>query len=647
MSIDNDSLAAIRERVDIVALVGKRVALRRSGRRFVGICPFHAEKSPSLSVAGDKKLFHCFGCGAGGDAIAFLMRADGLDFQAACHALAADSGVPMQPVAPHLQRARDVHRLLSGLNGRLAAAMAAALWSPAGAAARHYLKERGIPPEIARTYQLGWGPPLPRLLEQLQGRAPGAKGAKDVAQAEGVDPETLAQTGVLSDPGGHFLCHDRLVFPIAEADGKVAGFGARRLRDGGGGPKYINSCQSPIFNKGRQLFGLAQAARDIRQLRTVIVCEGYLDVLALAGAGIGHAVAALGTALTADHAHHLRRLAPAAQLLFDADRAGRSAAWRATGTLMAAGVRVEVVVVPAGEDPASLAAKHGPAALRQACTQTTPAIEFFMAEAFDQAPGVEARAAAAWRLAPLIALCDELERDLYVHRLAKRVGLPVDALRRHLEAAPPLKVETAVSEAAAAPASPLGSADVGPAAGRPSAGAAAGAAGLSPAMARELGYLREVLLYPSLRARFGELADFSGCQAMADTWEALADSAEPTAAVLATTLSRALGDRDLQNALRGVAIWRQSQLDADDERANRTFADVLRRMKESHLDLALREVVEELRAVATDGEAVDRLLQRKRRLSERRQALRRGGLGGAAAAPSTVMNNQSQDTQQI
>jgi DNA primase len=347
-------LDELRNRISLPGLIGRRVKLVRRGREFAGLCPFHHEKTPSFYVVEDKSFFHCFGCGAHGDVVGFVMRADNLDFIEAVEKLAGEAGLAVPQASPQeRERAQRQKTLLEAMEAA-ATFYEGKLWAPAGSRAREYLHERGLDPDTIRRFRLGWAP------EDRQGlrRALGA----DFPDSMLIDAG-LIRRAEEGDPFDYF--RNRVIFPIGDRAGRVIAFGGRVV--GEGQPKYLNSPDSPLFEKGRVLYGWSAAragvARDPEAGGTgVIVTEGYMDVIALHRAGFTAAVAPLGTALTEFQLHELWRLAPEPTLCFDGDVAGQQAAIRALRRalpLLRPGQSLHFAVLPQGEDPDSIIRASG------------------------------------------------------------------------------------------------------------------------------------------------------------------------------------------------------------------------------------------------------------------------------------------------
>jgi DNA primase len=357
-------LADLKARVGLADIVGRRVRLVRSGREVKGCCPFHNEKTPSFHVFDDH--YHCFGCGAHGDAIRWMMDAEGQDFMGAVRALADMAGMEV----PEEREDRAARDRAAGLYDLMAAArdwFHAMLLEPAGAEARAYLKRRGVDRSLAAAFGLGWAPGE-GLLKALTARFPGAT------------PAQFQEAGLAGD-GGRERFRGRLMFPIADARGRVVGFGGRLL--GPGEPKYLNSADGPLFHKGRLLFNLARAAPVARKSGRLLLVEGYMDVIGLARAGIAEAVAPLGTALTEDQMALAWRLVPEPVLAFDGDAAGQRAAVKAALRALphvGPGKSLAFALLPAGQDPDDLARAGGAVAVESVVAGAVP-LERFLFEA--------------------------------------------------------------------------------------------------------------------------------------------------------------------------------------------------------------------------------------------------------------------------
>ncbi len=366
MSFTPQFLDELRQRLSLVGIIARKVRLQRRGRESLGLCPFHNEKTPSFTVSDEKGFFHCFGCGAHGDVIGFLMRSEALSFPEAVERLAREAGLPLPVASPEeRQRAERQATLVSALE-TAAAWYEAQLTSPAGRPALEYLRQRGLGDSIIARFRLGYAP---------EGRT----ALRDALARAGVPLELAIEAGLVGkgEDGTLFdRMRGRIIFPIADRRGRVIAFGGRIL--GEGQPKYLNSPETPLFQKGRTLYGLGQAMRPARDTGEAIVAEGYMDVIGLAQAGFAQSVAPLGTALTEDQLAELWRLVPEPILCFDGDAAGERAAARAAERalpLLQPGQSLRFALLPEGEDPDSLILAEGPGAMRAVLDQALPLAE--------------------------------------------------------------------------------------------------------------------------------------------------------------------------------------------------------------------------------------------------------------------------------
>ena len=416
-------MEAIRQRADLVECVGRYVTLKKVGRNFVGCCPFHAETSPSFSVSSTKGFFHCFGCKASGDIFEFLMKMDGKSFPEVLEDLAARTGVELPERHPGIARAREQNLKLLDLNELAAVFFETTLWSSAGRRAAEYLAYRELPEEVARRFRLGYAPNDWRALTEHLRR-------------KGADLQDAAALGLIVEgpKGPYDLFRDRVIFPILGLDGKVHGFGARAIAKDDQ-PKYINSRQSPVYDKSEILYGLEQARRAIQTRGEVVLVEGYFDVLSVVARGVDPVVAASGTALTESHARILKRYNPKKVVtVFDGDPAGFAASYRSAETLLQADLAPYMVVLPAKEDPDTFVRQHGKEAFEQAISSAKPSIEV-LARALLQQNGndVESRTAALKKLIPVLSACrDSLRQGFYITLVADSFGMPETELRRIL-----------------------------------------------------------------------------------------------------------------------------------------------------------------------------------------------------------------------
>jgi len=378
-------------RVDLVDVVGRYVQLKKAGQNFLGLCPFHSEKSPSFTVSPSKQFFHCFGCGAHGTAVGFLMEHRGLGFVDAVRELAQQAGMKVPEGSPEAGQAVGQLKALADLLQKASDYYRQCL--KGSEAAIRYLKGRGLRGATAARYALGVSPDEWTAL---------------AAAFDNYDDPQLVEAGlVIANEGKRYdRFRGRVMFPIRNRRGWVIGFGARSLD--GSEPKYLNSPETPLFHKGRELYGLFEAQEAIRRKRRVIVCEGYLDVIQLAQAGFEEAVAALGTAVTSHHVGELLRLSEHVVFAFDGDAAGRKAARRALEAalpVLADTRRIDFLLLPEGEDPDSLVKSHGAEAFATELDRALPLSRWFirsLSEGKDLATA-EGRAALLAESRPLVS----------------------------------------------------------------------------------------------------------------------------------------------------------------------------------------------------------------------------------------------------
>ena len=407
-------------RTDIVELVNGRVPLRKAGKDYQACCPFHDEKTPSFTVSRDKQFYHCFGCGAHGSAIGFLMEYGRMGFLDAVEELARHAGLELPREATEHQ-GPDLKPVYATL------AEAAAIYRrqlrehPEAGRAIDYLKARGLTGEIAARFGLGFAPPGWDLLLRTLG--------------DGVSTrQRLAEAGLMVEQDGkrYDRFRERIMFPIRDRRGRVIGFGGRVLGDQK--PKYLNSPETPVFHKGRELYGLYEAQQASRQLARLLVVEGYMDVIALAQSGISYAVATLGTATTPDHLQRLLAAAPEVVFCFDGDRAGRDAAWKALETCLPLATgrqELRFLFLPDGEDPDTLVRKEGAAAFEGRVRTALPLSEFLFQHLSTQVDmdTIDGRVRLASLAEPLIGRVPQgLLREMLAARLAALVGVAARGL---------------------------------------------------------------------------------------------------------------------------------------------------------------------------------------------------------------------------
>lgn len=447
--IRQEDLEAVRERTDIVKLVSGYLALKKTGHdAYSGLCPFHAEKTPSFSVSPSKGVFYCFGCGAGGDAITFLRQIEHLDFAEAVERLAKEAGLTLRYEGDSAaeRRAASRRQALHRANEQAAALYHRMLLEGREAEeARAYLRSRGFEREAWEAFGIGYAPGYPDFLLRRLARS--------------LSTEILIEAGlVLRDAEGNVRdrFRGRITFPVHDLAGRAVGFGARALPGSReDGPKYLNSPETPIYRKGEVLYNLHRAKAAVARTGEIVVVEGYTDVVALAMAGVDNVVATCGTALGEGHFRAASRFAQRMVLAFDSDEAGARAAERAFAFLETYPLRPVVLILPEGEDPADFVRTHGGQAFRERAAAAEPLVEYMLRRVVGRhdLTTVEGQAAAVAAALPLLeGLTDPVRLSEYAHLLAELVGVTegsvVLALQRRREGRP-VPPEKAITRATA------------------------------------------------------------------------------------------------------------------------------------------------------------------------------------------------------
>lgn len=428
--ISEETIQRVSDANDIVDLISSYFPLKRAGTSFRALCPFHREKSPSFHVNPARQNYHCFGCGAGGGALRFVMEYEHLDFPSAVRRLAQRAGIP---IVEEASTPEDHQK--HGLRQRLLALHAEAsswfhdqlLKSPDASQARDYLKARGLNSTIAKSWQLGFAPSSwDALLIHLRGRR--------------FTKEEILQSGLASSKDDapatantlYSRFRNRVMFPIRNDYGEVIAFSGRILEADAKAAKYVNSPETPLFSKGRVLYGLDKTKRDLIDKNAAIVCEGQIDLISSFEAGIRNVIAPQGTAFTGDQARLLKRYVETVLLCFDSDAAGKKAAARSLPALLSQGLLVKIVTLPQGEDPDSLIRHSGPEAFLQVVNNATDFFEHSLNEAFasGELNDSAGKSRLVTRIAPPLALVqDAVLRETILGRTASRLGLPQAAIR--------------------------------------------------------------------------------------------------------------------------------------------------------------------------------------------------------------------------
>ena len=437
--IPEDKISEIKHAADIVDIVSEGVLLKKAGRNFLGLCPFHTEKTPSFTVSPDKQIFYCFGCGTGGNVFSFLMKHEGLSFPETARRLAKRYGIdlPINPLSSDQLKKINEREGLFDINRRAMKFFHQALSrEPKGQVARSYLEQRGISQKTINDFKLGYAPDgWDHLLNYFDSRR--------------ISPTLIEKAGLIlprKNKNGYYdRFRNRIMFPIIDASMQVIGFGGRVLDDSL--PKYLNSPETPVYNKGRSLYGIEQAKKKCRETGEVFIVEGYLDALALYQHGIENTVATLGTALTSDHVRLLTRYAGRMFLVYDSDEAGIRSAQRCIDTFWKEHVDfsrqdvfseeradTHILVLPSGHDPDSYVFEHGPEAFLEAASKSPGIITFLMNCAVDKhGLSTEGKIRIISELQQsLAAINDRVAQSLYIKQLAERIGIAETAILQRI-----------------------------------------------------------------------------------------------------------------------------------------------------------------------------------------------------------------------
>jgi DNA primase len=552
----------ILDRVNLVELIGQQVKLRKSGRNFAGLCPFHSDGSPSFYVNSEKGFFHCFGCKENGNAISYLMKTRGMSYPEAIESLAGSVGIEVEyeeGSRESWQKSRDRRRLLFEINQVANAYFRTSLASTSGTAGQEYLAGRKLEARVLSAFQVGF--------------APQGAGLYNLLVRKGLQLNLASELGLIgAGRTGEWRDRmtERVMFPILTVTDDVAGFSGRML-PGGRDPKYLNSPDSDVFRKGELLFGLVQARERIKREDFCILVEGQVDVLSMHQAGFENTVAPLGTALTEHQALVLRRFTTNVALMFDGDAAGIKATWRAIPLLMNQGLTGKVVVLPAADDPDSLALKGGAEAIRTAVTAARPfldyAVETLVAQAGKSMHGRSKAAKAGLEFAAQIA--SPIDRQIFTDQLAAELGLPPESLR----------VEALGATADAGPRQPA-----------------------SPPLSQSERVVVEAVLHKPELARLicqEDLAEVVSNQAVRKLLHSLVDALEEFGSVEPHEIVARIEDLGLRDCCAGLLLHDQPK---DPTALEKAVVQLLPRMKLKSLKRSRDELRSQLKGASVRGE---------------------------------------------
>ena len=423
MSFDDSKIEEIKSRIDIVELASEYLTLKKAGRNYTGLCPFHQEKTPSFTVNREKQMFYCFGCGEGGNAITLLMKIANMTFPEAIKSLAEKTGVilPLRSVNKDGSQKDSLREEITGLNLKAAQQFSRNLNSSAGKVVHEYLQSRGISEEAIKQFRLGFAPDTWRSLA-------------DYIEGSGSSLKLAEQAGlIVSGKEGSFYdrFRGRLIFPIENIFGEIVAFGGRVMEKGE--PKYLNSPESPVYIKGKNLYGLNKAKEEIRKQGFALIVEGYLDLISLWNAGIRNVVATLGTALTREHLELLRRYTLNVVALFDPDEAGKRALDRSLELFLSMNMHAKALILPDGCDPDDYVKKYGKEKLDR-LIELAPAIsDYYIENVLGNGKTFEENRDVLKTATEFIGkISDEIEKNLFIKRVAEKLGISQELLKKEI-----------------------------------------------------------------------------------------------------------------------------------------------------------------------------------------------------------------------
>ncbi len=423
MRFDDNKIEEIKSRVDIVELVSEYLALKKAGRNFIGLCPFHQEKTASFTVNREKQIFYCFGCGEGGNVITFLMKIANKTFPEAIKDLAEKTGVilPQRQVSKESQEKDRLRESITGINLTAAHQFTRNLLSPLGKDARECLTNRGIAEETIKQFRLGYAPDSWRSLANY-------------LEGSGLSLKLAERAGLViagKDEGFYDRFRGRLIFPIENIFGETVGFGGRVLEKGE--PKYLNSPESPVYSKGKILYGLNRTKEEIRKQGFALIVEGYFDLISLWNAGIGNVVATLGTALTREHIELLRRYTPEVVALFDPDEAGIKALNRSLELFLSMGIRTRALILPEDCDPDDYVKRYGKDKLNELITHAPAISDYYIDHVLGGGKTFEDKREMIKTAMELInKISDKKEKDIFIKRIAEKTGINQELLIKEI-----------------------------------------------------------------------------------------------------------------------------------------------------------------------------------------------------------------------
>jgi len=562
---DDSKIEEIKSRVDIVELASEYLTLKKAGRNYLGLCPFHQEKTPSFTVNREKQIFYCFGCGEGGNVITLLMKIANKSFPEAIKHLAEKTGVilPVRTMGREDREKESLHDEIISLNLRAAQHYARLLSTGVGKTARDYLQKRAVSEETVRQFRLGFVPDTWRSLA-------------DNLESSGLSLKLAEQAGLViaGKEGGYYdRFRGRLMFPIENIFGEIIAFGGRIL--GEGEPKYLNSPESPVYIKGKNLYGLQKAKESIREKGFCLIVEGYFDAISLWNAGVRNVVATLGTALTRDHLELLRRYTQDVVALFDPDAAGRKALDRSLELFLGANMHARALVLPGGLDPDDFIKMHGREKLDELIAVAPAISDYYIDHVLGEGKTVEEKLDLAKTAIEFAGKSGNvIEKNLFVKRIAERLGIDQALLKREIHH----------KEVGQKPASVKPKQSVRP--------------GLNPL---ELNLIRLVLEYPEKAFQIEEekILDFFMEPRLKDLGEKIAQTYKLLGYIDINVILSSDEDKPLRETIYKLSIEAPS---TDDNMVERNFSDNIRRIKEKWYKEQKRLIQLRLRQAEENGD---------------------------------------------
>lgn len=603
--IPQEIIEQVKDRTDILDIVSGYVTLSKAGQNFKGLCPFHSEKTPSFMVSPSRQIFHCFGCGTGGNVFTFVMKMEGTNFPETVREMARKAGIAVPDAAPGVRPSQDSgnREKLERLNEAAQTWFAGNLTqAEAGREARLYLKERGMFEDTLEAFGFGYAPESwDGLLKHL---LKGGFTIQDILLAGLVVQKEGAGKSAKDASGYYDRFRSRVMFPIRDLRKKVIGFGGRIL--GEGMPKYLNSPETPLFNKGRALYLLEKAREATGRTDTLIIVEGYFDAIALHQAGLANVVATLGTALTPDHIRTIRRYVKRVVLLFDPDEAGVRAALRTLDLFMDSGLGVKVISLPDGDDPDTFIRNQGTEAFARLLESAPSLLDFAVAHSLEKSGSnsIEDRIRSVDEVLRILQkTTNRLEKEEYTKHVAERLGVNQQRLIERYPELRPREVRPARRES-------------------PAAAAPAGARFKGAPGERDLVHLllQGQLLPEEVRRLDAETFSMPACRRIVEI--ALRSLDEDGRVSVRATLDEALAD-----VACATVATELSMLEQPYDHVRQHVADCLDRLEGRKLQGTLGRLIAQLRAAEQEGRTED-----ARRLNDEVNALRVQKSGALAAA---------------